>query len=69
MFLRGILSKILSLLLFFNIALWEFIFMTEEVSIVAIHHKKDQLYERPTFYVKLIEPILRGKILANSNEK
>tara|TARA_B100000780_G_scaffold76176_1_gene51358 strand:- start:522 stop:2075 length:1554 start_codon:yes stop_codon:yes gene_type:complete len=69
MFLRGILSKILSLLLVFNIALWAFIFMTEDASIVAIHHKKDQLYERSTFYVKLIEPIFARQDLSQFERK
>lgn len=69
MFLRGILSKILSLLLVFNITLWAFIFMTEDASIVEIHHKKDQLYERSTFYVKLIEPIFARQDLSQFRQK
>ena len=56
---RGILSKILGLLVMFNLALWAFVVATEDAALVEIRSKKDRLFERSNFYVKLLEPIFR----------
>ena len=56
---RGILSKILCLLVMFNLALWAFVVATEDAALVEIRSKKDRLFERSNFYVKLLEPIFR----------
>ena len=57
MFLKGILSKILSLMVLFNIALWAFIFFYDEASELEIENKREQLYERSNLFVKMVEPI------------
>jgi signal transduction histidine kinase len=57
MFLKGILSKILSLMVLFNIALWAFIFFTDDASVMEIRTKRDHLYERSNLFVKMVEPI------------
>ena len=41
---RGILSKILGLLVMFNLALWAFVVATEDVALVEIRSKKDRLF-------------------------
>jgi len=51
---RGILSKILGLSLMFNLALWAFVIATEDAAVVEIRNKKDRLFERSNFYVKLL---------------
>ena len=56
---RGILSKILSLLVMFNLALWAFVIATEDAALVEIRSKKDRLFERSNFYVKLLQPIFQ----------
>ena len=69
MFLRGILPKILALMVLFNIALWAFIFFTEDASIVEIRNKQDQLYERSDLYVKLVEPVFAAEGLSSFSRK
>jgi two-component system sensor histidine kinase ChvG len=56
---RGILSKILGLLVMFNLALWAFVIATEDAALVEVHSKKDRLFERSNFYVKLLQPIFQ----------
>ena len=56
---RGILSKILGLSLMFNLALWAFVIATEDAAVVEIRNKKDRLFERSNFYVKLLQPIFQ----------
>jgi two-component system sensor histidine kinase ChvG len=56
---RGILSKILGLSLMFNLALWAFVIATEDAAVVEIRNKKDRLFERSNFYVKLLKPIFQ----------
>ena len=56
---RGILSKILGLLVMFNLALWAFVIATEDAALVEIRSKKDRLFERSNFYVKLLQPIFQ----------
>tara|TARA_B110000091_G_scaffold43224_1_gene47037 strand:+ start:1049 stop:2605 length:1557 start_codon:yes stop_codon:yes gene_type:complete len=69
MFLRGILPKILALMVLFNIALWAFIFFTEDASIVEIRNKQNQLYERSDLYVKLVEPVFAIEGLSSFSRK
>ncbi len=63
MFLKGILSKILSLMVLFNLALWAFIFFTDDASIREINAKRNQLFERSSLFVKMVEPIFETKDL------
>ena len=56
---RGILSKILGLSLMFNLALWAFVVATDDAAVVEIHNKKDRLFERSNFYLKLLQPIFQ----------
>ena len=63
MFLKGILSKILSLMVLFNLALWAFIFFTDDASIREINAKRNQLFERSSLFVKMVEPIFEAKDL------
>ena len=69
MFLRGILPKILALMVLFNIALWAFIFFTDDASIVEIRNKQNQLYERSDLYVKLVEPVFAIEGLSSFSRK
>ena len=69
MFLRGILPKILALMVLFNIALWAFIFFTDDASIVEIRNKQNQLYERSDLYVKLVEPVFAAEGLSSFSRK
>ncbi len=69
MFLHGILSKILSLMVLFNVVLWAFIFFTDDASIVEIGHKRDQLYQRSILYSKLLEPVFETKGLSQFSRK
>ena len=64
MFLKGILSKILSLMVLFNLALWAFIFFTDDASIREINAKRNQLFERSSLFVKMVEPIFEAKDLS-----
>ena len=69
MFFRGILFKILGLLLLFNLALWTFTFFTENGPVVDLQYKKNQLSERATLYVKLIEPVFVDESLSRFQRK
>ena len=69
MFLRGILPKILALMVLFNIALWAFIFFTDDASIMEIRNKQNQLYERSDLYVKLVEPVFAIEGLSSFSRK
>jgi len=65
MFLKGILSKTLSLMVLFNIALWAFIFFTDDAPVLEILTKKDQLSERSNLFVKMVEPIFKTENLSS----
>ena len=69
MFFRGILAKILTLLFLFNIAIWAFIFFTDDASLVEIGHKRDQLYQRSVLYSKLVEPVFENNDLSRFSRK
>ena len=43
----------------FNLALWAFVIATEDAAVVEIRNKKDRLFERSNFYVKLLQPIFQ----------
>jgi hypothetical protein len=64
MFLKGILSKILSLMVLFNLALWAFIFFSDDASIREINAKRNQLFERSNLFVKMVEPIFQATDLS-----
>jgi len=64
MFLKGILSKILSLMVLFNLALWAFIFFSDDASIREINAKRNQLFERSNLFVKMVEPIFEATDLS-----
>ena len=64
MFLKGILSKVLSLMVLFNLALWAFIFFTDDAPIREINAKRNQLFERSSLFVKMMEPIFETKNLS-----
>ena len=53
----------------FNIALWAFIFFTDDASIVEIRNKQNQLYERSDLYVKLVEPVFAIEGLSSFSRK
>ena len=53
----------------FNIALWAFIFFTDDASIVEIRNKQNQLYERSDLYVKLVEPVFAVEGLSSFSRK
>lgn len=69
MILRGILSKIIGLLLLFNLALWGFIFFTEDTAYLEITNKRDRLYERAVMYRKLITPLFENQLLSEFERK
>ena len=69
MLLRGILSKIIGLLLLFNLALWSFIFFTEDTAYLEITNKRDRLYERAVMYRKLITPLFENQSLSEFERK
>ena len=69
MLLRGILSKIIGLLLLFNLALWSFIFFTEDTAYLEITNKRDRLYERAVMYRKLITPLFEDQSLSEFERK
>jgi two-component system sensor histidine kinase ChvG len=64
MFLKGILSKILSLMVLFNLALWAFIFFSDDAPIREINAKRNQLFERSNLFVKMVEPIFEATDLS-----
>jgi len=66
---RGILSKILGLLVMFNLALWAFVIATEDAALVEIRSKKDRLFERSNFYVKLLQPIFQQDELSEFDRR
>lgn len=69
MLFRGILAKILTLLFLFNIAIWAFIFFTNDAAKVEINYKRELLYERAVSYSKLLEPIFANRDLGNFSRK
>ena len=48
----------------FNLALWAFIFFTDDASIREINAKRNQLFERSSLFVKMVEPIFEAKDLS-----
>ena len=48
----------------FNLALWAFIFFTDDAPIREINAKRNQLFERSSLFVKMMEPIFETKNLS-----
>ena len=48
----------------FNLALWAFIFFSDDAPIREINAKRNQLFERSNLFVKMVEPIFEATDLS-----
>ena len=67
--MQSILSKILGLLLALNIALWLFVFISDDFVPNQVDHKREELNLSALFYAQIALPILVNENLSEFQKK